>query len=271
MDLNKNIEDFDLVFFDLETTGLDVVMGDAICEIGAFKVKNRNVIDKFHTLINPQRNVSEEAYRIHKISSDDLKKAPDFKEIAKNLLLFLENSIICTYNAAFDIGFLDYQLKKIDYEPLNLPTVDILLMARDIINLPKYNLETVANFFNIDCSVGLHRALADAFIASEVFFKLADIFKEKEIVKLDEFISLYGFGNEIYKIKENKKIDSLKAAIDNKLELTLKYFSVAKIIEEGKAIPLRIFEENRSFYLLCQIKNECSRIKLSHILRVVTA
>ena len=67
MDLNKNIEDFDLVFLDVETTGLDVVVGDAICEIGACKVRARETIDTFETLVNPKKSVPPEAYLIHMI------------------------------------------------------------------------------------------------------------------------------------------------------------------------------------------------------------
>ena len=106
MDLNRNIEDFDLVFFDLETTGLDVNKGDAICEIGALKLHNRKIVDKFESLINPKKPIPEEAYRIHKISDADVKGAPHFEQIADRLVAFFKDSIILAYNIEFDLSFL---------------------------------------------------------------------------------------------------------------------------------------------------------------------
>jgi len=269
MDLVRNIEDFDLVFLDLETTGLDVVIGDSICEIGAYKVKERKVIDKFHSLINPRKNVPKEAYNIHKISDQELENAPYFEEVSERFVRFLDNCVICAYNVGFDMGFIGYYLKKMDQPPLNLPAIDILSMARDAFKLSRYNLETVARSLNIDCSGGLHRALDDALITYKIFFKLLDLFKEKEIVNLKEFISLYGFSNEIFKSEEDQKALLLKQAIDAKSAIEMRYFSPAKGIEETKIMPLRVFREKRNFYLLCQeIDKESFRIKLNYIFNI---
>ncbi len=269
MDLAKNIEDLDLVVLDLETTGLDVVTGDSICEIGAFKVKRRKIIDKFHSLINPNRNMPAQAYDVHKISQEELKDAPYFEDIADEFVSFLGESIICAYNIKFDVGFINNHLKKSNRPPLELPAVDILSMARDTLKLTRYNLEATAKFFNIDCSQGLHRALGDASIALQVFVKLLDIFKEKRIEKLDEFVSLYGLNNEIFRSKEEKKTLFLNAAIEKKEALGIKYFSSDNTLKEEEVLPLRILQEGRYFYLLFQGKGEnSSRIKLSRILKV---
>lgn len=267
IDLNRTLEDFDLIFIDLETTGLDVVTGDSICEIGAFKIRQRKTVDKFHSLINPRKDVPKEAYQIHKISNEELKKAPYFEEIADKLMSFLENSVICAYNVGFDMGFLNHHLKDMDYIPLSNPAIDILSMARDVLDLSRYNLEATAKFFNIDCNGKLHRALEDAVLAYEIFKRLADIFKEKKIQKLGEFLSLYGLNNEIFIAGENKKVTFIKEAIDNKSFLRLRYFSSANIIRDEKAIPLRLFRENKNLYLLCQGPGEnSSRIRLNRIL-----
>ena len=269
MDLSKNIEDFDLIILDLETTGLDVVTGDSICEIGAFKVKDRKIVDKFHSLINPRKTIPQEAYRIHKISDEELKDAPYFEDVAAKLILFLEESVVCAYNVGFDMGFINNHLMKIDQAPLNLPAIDILAMARDALSLSQYNLKTVAGFFKIDCSQGLHRALDDALVAYQVFSNLIDIFKGKGIDKLEEFLSLYGFRNDIFKLKEDEKLLFLKDAIDKKVGSKIRYFSSANIIEEETILPLRVFEENRCFCLLYQGKDENSfRIRLDRILNI---
>lgn len=269
MDLTRNIEDFNLVVLDLETTGLDVVTGDSICEIGALKVKDRKIIDKFQSLINPGRSMPVQAYAVHKISEEDLQDAPYFEEIADNFVLFLNQSVICAYNIKFDLGFINNHLRRSDRQLLELPAIDILSMARDALKLPRYNLETVAKSLDIDCSQGLHRALGDASIAYQIMVKLLDIFKTKEIVKLDEFLSLYGLNNDIFKSKEEEKILAFNDVIEKKASLTIKYLSPENILKKEVILPLRILQEDRYFYLLYQGDGEnSSRIKLSRILGI---
>lgn len=269
MDLTKNIEDFNLVILDLETTGLDAVTGDAICEVGAFKVRNRKIIDKFHSLVNPNRNMPLQAYNVHKISQEELNDAPFFEDIVDKLISFLDKSVIFAYNIKFDIGFINNHLKKINRPSLESPGVDILSMARDALKLPRYNLEAVAKFLDIDCSQGLHRALGDASIAYQTLIKLLDIFKAKGVKRLDEFISLYGLNNEIFKLKEEKKTLKLNAAIEKNEALGIKYLSTDNTLKEEEVLPLRIIEEDKYPYLLCQSKSKSSsNIKLSRILTI---
>jgi DNA polymerase III epsilon subunit family exonuclease len=272
MDLDKNIEDFDLIFLDLETTGLDAVTGDSICEIGAFRIKTRKIVDQFHSLINPKKNIPQEAYNVHKISDEDVKNAPYFEDVIDSLISFLAGGVICAYNVDFDMGFIDNHLKRSGYSPLDLPALDILSMARDALRLPKYNLAATAQFFNIDCSGGLHRALEDASVAYKIFFKLLDMFKERKVEKLEDFISLYGFNNEIFKVKENQKISLLKEAIDKRESSKIRYLSFANIVEEEVIMPLRVLKENNYFCLLYQGKKETSsQIRLGRVLKIASA
>ena len=269
MDFKKNIEDFDLVFLDLETTGLDVVMGDAICEIGALKVNQRKIIDKFHSLINPRKSIPNEAYQIHKISDQDLKNAPYFEDVATKFKEFLGQSVICAYNVGFDMGFIEKHLDKMDTATLDLPSIDIFSMARNMLNLHRYNLKSTANFFSIDCSQGLHRALGDARIAHEVFYKLLDLLKAKGIQTLEELIALYGLRNEVFRSWENKRIDLFKEAISKRCELNMSYFSQGNNIEQEKILPLGIEQENNYLSLLYQgSKGEPFRISLNRILKI---
>jgi DNA polymerase-3 subunit epsilon len=269
VDLNRNIEEYDLVFIDLETTGLDVITGDSICEVGAFKIKNRKAIAKFHSLVNPGKPVPPEAYRIHKISDEALKDAPRFEAIAGKLNDFLKDSVICAYNIGFDIGFINYQLKKSDYPEVASPAIDILSMARDMLSLSRYNLETAARYLDRDCSGTLHRALDDAKIACRVFYKLVDKLKDKRIENLSQYLPLYGFANEIFKHSEDKKTTLIKEAILKTLTLKLVFFSRENTVEEEKITPLRLLQEGRYSYLLYQKSREDTcRIRLNRILEV---
>ncbi len=267
IDFNKNIEEFDLVFLDLETTGLDFVTGDAICEIGAYKTRGAKVIDKFHSLVNPKRSIPKEAYRVHKISDEQVEHAPFFEKIADKLVSFVANSVVCAYNVSFDMGFVDHHLKSMGHLPLAIPAIDVLSMARDVLQLNRYNLASVAHSLGVDCSGGLHRALDDALITYRVFLKLNDIFKKKNIVSFGDFLSLYGFVNDIVKLKEIQKAKTISEAIEKETALRLRYFSSKGRVEEETVVPLRILQENKYFSFLYQGREEASsRIRSNRIL-----
>ncbi|MCK9613931.1 MAG: 3'-5' exonuclease [Candidatus Omnitrophica bacterium] len=269
MDLKKNIEDFNLVFFDLETTGLDVLAGDSICEIGALKIKGREAIDKFHSLVNPKKSMPETAFRIHQICDEDLKGAPYFEDIADKFVDFLKDSIILAYNIDFDLGFINYRLKQMNKQPLELPAIDILCMARKTLRLPRYNLSEIVSYFNIECPGKLHRAMDDAYVASKAFFKLRDILKESSLDNLEDFISLYGLNNEIFRIKEEPKLHLVKKAIEGKLSLKARYLSHQNMMESDVIKPLNLSQENKSFFLWYESKQGKNiRISLNRILDV---
>ncbi len=272
MDFKRNIEDYQLIFLDLETTGLDALMGDAICEIGALKVEGRGIVDKFHTLVNPKKSIPKEAYRVHKISDEEVKYAPYFEKVADKLINFMKDGVVLAYNVGFDMGFVDHHLKSMGHDTLAVPAVDILAMARDALQLSRYNLQVVAQFLDIDCSNGLHRASDDALVAYQVFLKLLDIFTQKGVRTLEQFLSLYGFNNEFFISQQNQKIRILEEAIDNRSQLSMQYFSLKKSVEEEKVVPLKLFREDRFWYLLYQGQSEnTARLRSNHILKVETA
>lgn len=188
----EDIDNVNLVFFDLETTGLNALCGDAICEIGALKVRQRNVIAAFYSLINPKRPIPHEAYNVHKISDADVQNAPYFEGIADKFFSFLDDSVICAYNIPFDRGFINHELTKNKYPPLALPMIDILVMARKILQVPRYSLSSISRFFCIEDNDQMHRALTDAFLAYKIFFNLYDMIKDKEPISLQLVIQRFG-------------------------------------------------------------------------------
>jgi DNA polymerase-3 subunit epsilon len=94
------------IILDTETTGLDPIIGHRIIEIGCVELINRIPTGKvYHTYINPEREVPQEAFAIHGISTDFLQDKPKFNEIADDLLTFLGDSKLVIHNAEFDIKF----------------------------------------------------------------------------------------------------------------------------------------------------------------------
>ncbi len=207
LDLKKDIEEFDLVFLDLETTGLSIPLED-ICEIAALKVRRKRLVAKFESLVNPNKRVSFGAYSLHGLSNHVLKDAPSFKEIAKQFLDFIDRAIVLAYNAEFDIGFLNQAFLKMDYPPLDTPVLDILLMAKRLVRLQRHNLNSLANFFKIEY-LSAHRAVLDAEIAFKVFFKLKQVLDEKNIKNLGEYLCLFGVGAKTVKERRSEKRGNL--------------------------------------------------------------
>ena len=101
------------VLFDTETTGLDPLTGDRVIEVAALELDGDLPTGKsFHRLIHPQRDIPDEAARIHGITLDKLRDAPRFEEIADELLAFLEDGKLIAHNAAFDFGFLNAECAR---------------------------------------------------------------------------------------------------------------------------------------------------------------
>jgi len=172
--LKKSAQEAILVFVDVETTGLFPKNGDCVCEVGAVKTHQGKILCEFQTLVNPQRPVPYGAYAVHQISDEELKSAPLFAEVAEDLLNFLDDAVICAYNAKFDMGFLNSELARIGKKPLANPVIDVLLMARGLVQSDRYKLETVADNLNIFSSQGLHRAIYDCRVTAKVFYKLTE-------------------------------------------------------------------------------------------------
>ena len=108
------------VILDTETTGLSTIEKHRIVEIGCIELDNQIPTNKiFHKYINPQRSVSEDAYKVHGYSDEFLSDKKTFSEISEDFLNFIKNKKIIIHNAPFDLSFLNYELKLINQKPIN--------------------------------------------------------------------------------------------------------------------------------------------------------
>ena len=119
------------IFLDTETTGLSTKDGDRIVEIACIETKDLIPTNRvFHKLINPQKKVSQEAFKVHGFSDDFLKGKDKFDEIVEPFLEFIKGKKLIIHNAPFDIGFLNSELKKVNKKPLDTNSVeDTLVLA----------------------------------------------------------------------------------------------------------------------------------------------
>jgi DNA polymerase III epsilon subunit len=249
MDLTKNIDDCLLVFLDLETTGLNVLRGEAICEIGGVKVRGKATLETFHALVHPKKNMPDEVYKIHGISDEDVKHAPFFEAIADDLLRFLSGSVVCAYNAKFDIDFLNEELQRIQYPIVTLPVVDVMAMAKKTLVLRKYSLEAILSFLQIERQ-NAHRAMDDARAALDVFLTLTETLALKDIRMLGDFISLYGIENEFSRAQAAAKMALLEEAIQQKRAVHIRYRNRNNDTRREQVAPIHVLPSERDTLLL---------------------
>ena len=160
---------------DTETTGLSVKDGHKIVEVGLVEMKNLNITSlNFHTYINPEREIDFEAQKVHGLTLDFLKDKPLFKEIADEILNFINNDMLVIHNAAFDMGFINNELINCDREAIQSDKViDTLLLAKKAFPGARVSLDALCDKFQIDNSHrNLHGALIDADLLASVFIEL---------------------------------------------------------------------------------------------------
>ena len=165
------------VILDTETTGLSNTEKHRIVEIGCIELNNQIPTNNiFHEYINPQRSVSEEAYKIHGYSDNFLSDKKTFSEIAENFLNFINGKKLIIHNAPFDLSFLNYEMKLLKKEMIDKKNViDTLEMARAKYPGSQNSLDALCKRFNIDNSKRKkHTALIDCHLLKEIYINLID-------------------------------------------------------------------------------------------------
>ena len=165
------------IFLDTETTGLSFNEGHRIVEIACIETKDLVPTNRiFHKLINPERDVPEQAFKIHGFSTNFLSNKETFDQIADELLSFLKGKKIIIHNAPFDLGFLNGEFKKIKKELIDKEVVvDSLEIARNKFPGTSNSLDALCKRFNIDLSKRTkHNALLDCELLREVYVNLLD-------------------------------------------------------------------------------------------------
>ena len=206
------------IILDTETTGLEVQQGHRIIEIGAVLLNDRKKSEEhFHTYLNPSRLIDEEASKVHGIMNEDLLDKPYFEDVAEEFLEFVDGSTLVIHNAAFDVGFLNNELKLASSKYPMLEDIceieDSLAIAKDKFPGQRNSLDALANRFDISgYDRTFHGALLDANILADVYMSLtggqskfefdANNFSNNEKLSSDNTISRKNI--ELVSIKANK-------------------------------------------------------------------
>ena len=166
------------IILDTETTGLEVDQGHRVIEIGAVLLNDRKKSEEhFHSYLNPERLIDEEASKVHGISNQDLEDKPLFQEIAEEFLEFIQGSTLVIHNADFDIGFLNNELNLVSSKYPKLEeiceVIDSLSLAREKFPGQRNSLDALANRFDVTgYDRTYHGALLDANILADVYMFL---------------------------------------------------------------------------------------------------
>ena len=176
------------VVFDLETTGFSSIK-DKIIEIGAVKVENGVITDKFSTFVNPKVPIPFKITNLTGITDDMVMEAPDIETILPQFLEFVGDAVLVAHNASFDVSFIEQNCRYQDITP-DFTSVDTVAMARILLpTLSKFKLNVVANALHISLE-NHHRAVDDAGATAEIFVKFVEMLRARNIktlTKLNQF------------------------------------------------------------------------------------
>ena len=162
------------IFLDTETTGLSFRDGHKLVEIACIEtndlVPTKNV---FHKVIDPERDVPQEAFNVHGFSTEFLKGKETFNKIIEGFLDFIKDKKLIIHNASFDLGFLNHQLKQLKKGEIKNSIIDTLEIARGKFPGASNSLDALCRRFNIDLSRRTkHNALLDCELLREVYINL---------------------------------------------------------------------------------------------------
>ena len=223
------------IVLDTETTGLNPEEGHRIVEIGCIEMVNRVKTGRFfHRYVNPERDMPEQAFNVHGISSEFLQDKPLFVDIAGEFVEFIKDARLIIHNAKFDLKFLNHELLLVKHSQIiSHEIIDTLLLARKKFPGSPANLDALCRKFNIDLTKrSKHGALLDSELLAEVYIGLtggiqSTLFTEKKIEDISK-LALVSKG-ELRKTRDfaisqeeeslhREFIDKIKNPIWSKLE-----------------------------------------------------
>ena len=211
------------VILDTETTGLSTTEKHRIVEIGCVEMNDQIATKNiFHTYLNPQRKVSEEAYKVHGYSDEFLSNKKSFEEISDDFLSFIKNKKIVIHNANFDLSFLNYELRLVKKKEIDKSNViDTLELARQKYPGSQNSLDALCKRFNIDNSKReKHNALMDCHLLKEVYINLLDQ-KEPKLNLQNAEIFTSEFNNDSK--KNNQSLGKIIRPTNEELKLHKEY------------------------------------------------
>ena len=246
------LEKASFAIFDVETTGLYPYSGDRICEIAAirFALGSRKT-ERFHSLIDPGRPISEGAFMVNRITAQMVRGKPGIEEVLPGFLKFIEGNVLVAYNAGFDLGFLECALGGNRHILDDYRVIDALALARRLFpGIGGYSLATVASALGISSSKA-HRAMSDT------------------IMTLDDISAIQRRRTVKIEAVKDYKIQLIEEAIREEKRLSITYYSSWNNKTTKRVVtPKEIQEGFNTSYLIahCHLRDAERNFKLDGIL-----
>ncbi len=202
------------IFLDTETTGLSFKSGHRIVEIACVETKDLVPTNKiFHKIINPERDMPEEAFNVHGFSEEFLKNKETFCQVADEFINFIKGKKIIIHNAPFDLEFLNGELGLLKKNSIDKNfVIDSLDVARNKYPGASNSLDALCKRFNIDLTRRTkHNALLDCNLLREVYINLLDVKEPK--------FNLSNYSDDTQKIFNKEKIYNKRILEINDSEL----------------------------------------------------
>ena len=178
------LDEAEFVAFDIETTGLDKKT-ETIIEIGAVKMKNGEIIDKFDTFVDPERFISYEITQLTGITNEMVAGQPTIDAALLKFKEFIGDCVLVAHNASFDMGFIRSAAAKLGIKIHNR-SLDTLVLSRALVTeTKKHTLDVIATYFKID-QTSHHRADDDAYVCGQIFERLLGIMKKDGVETFDD-------------------------------------------------------------------------------------
>lgn len=272
--LYLNPSEVPFAFLDVETTGLDPSQGDRVCEIAVIRTVNGSVVGEFTTLVNPGRSIPQSAVSVHGITDMMVRRSPFFRDIAKDLLSAIKDSVIVAHNARFDLGFLNVELGNLRIALPGNNVIDTLGIARRYYTFPSNSLGQIAKYIGLPAESG-HRALADVMTTRDVFqYFLTDLGRRGiRLKRLKDIMKLQGKSVELESRKELVLPVEIEQALRAKGKLRIRYLSAYNEETSTRVIePYDISVTRGSTYIhaFCHLRKERCTFRLDRILEFKT-
>jgi len=251
---------------------LDPNSGDKICEIAVIKTLDGQIADEFVTLLNPGRNIPERAVSIHGITQTMVNRAPFFRDIANDLLDFLNDTVIVAHNARFDLEFLRSELRNLNlYLPEN-NIIDTLAIARRYYTFPSNSLGDIARYIGLPIDKQ-HRALADVTTTKDILeYFIKDLERRGIRLKsLKDILKLQGKSVELKTSNELVLPTEIEQALREKSKLEIKYLSAYKEETSTRVIEpfdISVSKANTYIHAYCHLRKERCTFRLDRILGI---
>ncbi len=188
---NHKSQDIDTqyVVFDIETTGFSN-KNDKITEIGAVKIINNQIVDRFSQLVNPNMKIPDKIIELTGITDELVADKPTIEEVLPKFIDFVGTSVLVAHNASFDMGFIRENCKRLGLG-IDNTYLDTLQLSRELLpSLKSHKLNVLSKHLNISLE-NHHRAVDDSEATAKIFMKLIEMLKEKGVTKIEEINTIF--------------------------------------------------------------------------------